>query len=129
MEELLRAVIVGAVAELIGGDAVVWGRRIGLPAVALHLIHGPVPDMTMRGPSGLEVGLVQVDYWGPTFAEASALARAGRGVLAGYRDERLRVLIEGGGSDFEQGDAPTDGGKPENFHRIRQDLRVWHRNP
>lgn len=131
MEEALRALVVGnaGVSALVPAESIAWGRRIGLPAVALHLISGPTPDMTTDGPSGLEVSVVQVDCWASSFKDATAIGRAVRGLVSGYRDQTLRIFVEGGGSDFEKGDGPVDGSKPANFHRIRLDLRVWHLKP
>lgn len=131
MEEALLALIAGdaGVKKLVANKAIAWGQRLNLPAVVLHLISGPRPDMTMGGPSGLEVSLVQVDCWAAKFGDAVEIGRAVRNLVSGYRAGSLRIFVEGGGSDFEMGDGVTDAGQPGNFHRIRLDLRVWHRNP
>lgn len=133
METALLALLVGdsAITTLVAKEAICWSRRIGLPAIALHLISGLRPDVTMGGPSGLMVSTVQVDCWASTYEAAArirdaVLARAsayyGAGVLH-------LILVEGGGADFEHGEGPAKAGEPANFHRQRLDLRVWHINP
>lgn len=131
MEEALLALIAGdsGVTALVDKRAIAWGQRLGLPAIAIHLISGPMPDMTTDGPSGLEQSVVQVDCWAAKFFDALAIGRAVQSLVSGHRGQALRIFVEGGGSDFEKGDGVTDGSKPANYHRMRLDLRVWHRNP
>lgn len=133
MEEALRALIVGDtdVTALAPASAITWELRNGLPAVVLHLITGPAVDMTQEGPSGLLTSTVQVNCTGSTLAEAVALARAVRAVVAGHNGGPVlhMVTVEGGGADSERGEGPVDGAKPANFHTRRLDLRVRHYDP
>ena len=132
MRDALRKVLTGAsaVTALVPTGSIVWGKRQGLPAIVLHLVDGPRPDMTMEGPSGLTVSLVQVDCWAGTDQAASDLADAVRPLLTGLRRDPLRVMVEGGGADDPDLSLAALGAEASaNFHRYRLDLRVWHRNP
>lgn len=131
MEEALRALLVanGGVSALVPATSIVWGQRIGAPAISLHLISGR-PGMTMGGPSGLTDYLVQLDCWATKYDLARVIADAAIAVLHGHRDEVLTgVFVEAERSDFEMADAPPAKGQPANIQSISLDLRVWHRNP
>lgn len=132
MKSALREVLTSAAAvtALVPRGSIVWGKRQGLPAIVLHLVDGPRPDMTTRGASGLTTSLVQVDCWGKTDQAASDIADAVRPLLTGLRREPLRVMVEGGGADDPDQSLAALGAEADaNFHRYRLDLRVWHRNP
>jgi hypothetical protein len=132
MKKALRAVLTGAeaVTALVPPASIVWGKRQGLPAIVLHLIDGPRPDMTTEGPSGLTASLVQLDCWGKSDQAASDIADAVRPLLTGLRRDPLRVFVEGGGADDPDLSLAALGAEVDaNFHRYRLDLRVWHRNP
>jgi len=130
MEEALHALIVGdaGVGALVPDASVVWGVRKGVPAISLHLIWGPKPNVTHDGPNGMEVSTVQVSCWGSNADEAMKIRRAVSRLLAAYRSDGVLnlIMVEGGGGDDDQGEGPTDGAKPAKIHQQRLDLRVWH---
>jgi len=130
MEEALRDLLLTAapITALIQRRAD-WGVRAQgspLPAITLHQISGGV-DMHMRGATGWNEDLVQLDCWGADFLAARNLANliAGPGgLLVGYRGThqgvQLRTLISGRRSDSD-----TDSKGP--VHRTMIDAIVWHR--
>lgn len=131
MEEALRARLVASagVTALVPASGIVWGRRIGLPAIVLHRITGR-PDQTMTGPSGLVDSVVQIDCWASTYSAAMGMGRAVKAALAGTRTETLRsAFVENERADFEMGDGTAGSSAPANYHRTSLDVRVWHHEP
>lgn len=131
MEEALRARLVStaAVTALVQAKSIVWGKRIGLPAVALFLVAGR-PDYHLKGRSGLASSVVQVDCWASSYVAARNLAAAVRQALDGATADPLRGLsIEAERSTSETGDGAPGATGPSDFYRVSLDVRVWHTQP
>ncbi len=121
-----RLVTTGTVTALVPAASIVWGQRVGLPAIALHRVSG-VPEYDMDGPVNLVSSLAQVDCWASTFASVQAIAKAVKDCLSGYRDGTLRgVFIANERSTFEAGEGASGSTTPSNFHRVSLDIRVMH---
>ncbi len=77
----------------------------------------------LKGPSGLMQSRVQVDAWGQTPDEASALAETVRGRLNGLSGQWLGVTITGAfaGTIREDQDRETDA------FRVGRDYMIWAR--
>lgn len=127
MEEELRAIIAGdpAVLDLVPGDSIVWGRRNGLPAVALWRVTGR-PDYHLKGASGLEESVVQIDCWGASYGQAKMLARAIKAVISGRHGGVFRsIFIDNERDGHEAADGASDPDTPSDFYRTSLDARVW----
>lgn len=96
MEEALRTLLkTTAAVSAIVGTRVTWGDRrqgAGLPALVLNRVSGQSPK-TLKGPTTLDQGAVQIDCYADTYGAAKLLARAVIARLDGYRGGGFRGVF------------------------------------
>lgn len=130
MKEALRSHLVAnpGIAALVD-KRIAWGARpraSALPSIALHQISG-VRQYAMTAPSGLVAARVQIDCWGFSQAEVTAVARAVNAAIGGMRQTVKGVQFQGVFLESEQDMTDDTGGMPaELLHRVSQDWIVWH---
>lgn len=129
MEEALRALLLGsaAVIQLVPAARIVWGRRVGLPAIML-LNLTTKPDVSLVGLNGVAGSTVQLDCWASTFAQARDMRLAVMTALCGSHTGAVRTVtpIDLRQITSEPGDGAPGSGEPPDFFRAPLDLRVWH---
>lgn len=130
MKEALRAVLVAdpGIAALVD-KRVAWGARpraSSLPSICLHQISG-VRQYAMTAPSRLVSSRVQVDCWGLSQADVTAVARAVNAAIGGLRQTVEGVEMQGVFLESEQDMTDEGGAAPaELLHRVSMDFMIWH---
>lgn len=108
MEELLLTQLLGSTGlTTLVGDRIAWGSReqaAPLPAVTLNKISGG-PLYSDEGEVGLDDVRVQVDCWAGTVTAATAISRAVRAAISGYRDDFFRYITLDAVRDMREGGA------------------------
>jgi hypothetical protein len=107
MEQEFRAILTGATAvtSLVPAARIAWGgapQGVGHPYVVLWLIGGQ-DGAHMNGPNELFEGRVQVDCYGRTYSEASAVAAAIKPVLHFYRGGGFQGVFHAGTRSSREG--------------------------
>lgn len=130
MKEALRSYLCAdpGIGSLVG-KRIAWGARpraSALPSICLHQISG-VRQYAMTAPSGLVAARVQVDCWGLTQADVTAVARAVNAAIGGLRQTVAGVQMQGVFLESEQDMIDEGGAAPaELLHRVSQDWMIWH---
>ncbi|MGI3169986.1 DUF3168 domain-containing protein [Pseudooceanicola sp. C21-150M6] len=106
MEEELRELLRGetGISGLVG-ERVDWGvtpQGTAYPNIVLNTVGG-AEGMTMQGPDGLFMGMVQVDCYGETYASAKTVSRAVIAVLNGYRADGFKGVFLASTRDSRDG--------------------------
>jgi hypothetical protein len=91
-----------------------------VPAIVFTEVSGE-DDIALDGPTGASARRVQVDSWGKTRADATALGLAVRAALAGHVGGAAGLDVQGVflGSERWDFDAETA------LYRTSQDFEVW----
>lgn len=130
MKEALRAVLVAdaGIAALVD-KRIAWGLRprgSALPSIALHQISG-VRQYAMTAPSALVMARVQIDCWGISQSDVTAVARAVNAAIGGMRQTIKGVQFQGVFLEAEQDMTDEGNATPaEILHRVSQDWMIWH---
>jgi hypothetical protein len=130
MKEAFRSHLIAdtGIAALVD-KRIAWGARpraSALPSICLHQISG-VRQYAMTAPSGLVMARVQVDCWGLTQADVTAVARAVNAAIGGMRQTVAGVQFQGVFMESEQDMTDEGGAAPaELLHRVSQDWMIWH---
>ena len=130
MKEALRSYLCAdaAIAALVD-KRIAWGARpraSALPSICLHQISG-VRQYAMMAPSGLVNARVQVDCWGLSQADVTAVARAVNAAIGGLRQTVGGVQMQGVFLESEQDMTDEGGAAPaELLHRVSMDFMIWH---
>lgn len=108
---------------------IAWGARpraSALPSICLHQVSG-VRQYAMTAPSGLVNSRVQVDCWGLSQAEVTAVARAVNAAIGGLRQTVNGVQMQGVFMESEQDMIDEGNATPaEILHRVSLDFMIWH---
>jgi hypothetical protein len=124
MEELLLAALKAdaGVAGIVG-EQIEWGRRGGLPAIALHRTW-TAPHYHMKGRLRLSEHTVQIDCWAAARIDASKLGRLVLAASDPLKSAALQVMVETirDGSELSDGPPAEDANA---FYRTSLDVRVW----
>lgn len=129
MEEALRALLLAsaAVTDLVPAKSIVWGRRIGLPAMAIWTVNG-MPDVVLSGLNGQAETVITIDSWASSFLAARAMRQAAMAALVGRHTGVVQLItpVSLRKIDSEPGDGAPGSGDPPDFFRAPLDLRVRH---
>jgi hypothetical protein len=91
-----------------------------VPAVVFTEVSGD-EDVALDGPTGTRARRLQVDSWAKTRAEATSLALAVRGALAGHDGAAAGLVVESVFLVTERWDFDSETA----LYRTSQDYEVW----
>jgi hypothetical protein len=91
-----------------------------VPAVVFTEVAGD-DDVALDGPTGASSRRVQVDSWGKSRAEATALGLAAKAALAGHAGAAAGFSVEGVFLLSERWDFDSESA----LYRTSQDYEVW----
>ncbi|MCG3133806.1 MAG: hypothetical protein HMLKMBBP_01071 [Planctomycetes bacterium] len=95
-------------------------QAAAVPAVVFTEVSGE-DDVALDGPTGASARRVQVDSWGRTRADATALGLAVRAALAGHVGAAAGLVVQGCFLVAERWDFDAE----TSLYRTSQDFDVW----
>ena len=120
----LRMVLAGdAGVAAVAADRVyteVLPQAAAVPAVVFTEVSGE-DDVALDGPTGASARRVQVDSWGKSRADATALGLVVRGALSGHAGAAAGLDVQGCFLVAERWDFDAETG----LYRTSQDFDVW----
>lgn len=128
-EALIALMLANAGVSTVLSTRIYWGRKPqadpAKPYAVLQKISG-VPDVHMRGTSGLIESRVQVDVYGDTYTSALAAHGAIVSLLCGYSGTVSQTNFQGIFLDADRDLPAADAGEVSILFRKSLDFIIWH---